>query len=58
MPVYAVDVFENREDNLLRKVLTKYFAAESEAYKYYDWYTNYYAPLQTSFTYASEPYIV
>lgn len=56
--VYAVDVFENREDNLLRKVLTKYFTTESEAYKFYNWYNDFYAPLKTILIYASEPYIV
>ena len=62
--VYAVDVFENREDDLVRKVLTKYFSSKEEALKYFEWYNEFYAPLQSEFyaplqsilTYADGPY--
>lgn len=56
MMVYAVDIFENREDDLTRKVLTKYFSSKEDALKYFEWYNKILAPLQPDLTYADGPY--
>jgi len=56
MMVYAVDIFENREDDLVRKVLTRYFDNKEEAIKYRKWYNDIFSPTNQDPTYADGPY--
>ena len=56
MMVYAVDVFENREDDLVRKVFTRYFDNKEAALEYYKWYNDIFSPANQDPTYADGPY--